>query len=103
VVAIAVATLGRSTHEVLPNSLIRIDPKTMRATQVAQVGDGPDFVIASGGYLWITNNILRDTNSHVIRNSGDHTLRRVDPATGRVTPVGGVSPCGLTADPSGDV
>jgi DNA-binding SARP family transcriptional activator/streptogramin lyase len=103
VVAIAVATLGGSTHEVLPNSLIRIDPASLKATEVAQVGDGPDLVVASGGYLWITNNILRDSASHVIRNRGDHTLTRVDPATGRVTPVGGVSPCGLTADPSGDV
>jgi len=104
VAAIAVATLGGSTHEVLPNSVIRIDPTSMRATQVAQVGDGPDFVIASGGYLWITNNILRDSAASGIRNAGDRTLTRVDPTTGKAVVVGGgLAPCGLTADPSGDV
>ena len=104
VVAIAVTTLGGSKHGVLPNSVIRIDPKTMRATQVAQVGDGPDFVIASGGYLWITNNILRDSAASGIRNAGDRTLTRVDPRTGKAVVVGGgLAPCGLTADPSGDV
>ena len=46
----------------LPNSVIRIDPTTLKAPQVAQVGDAPDIVIASGGYLWVTNNILRDCN-----------------------------------------
>ena len=67
IVGIAVATIvfaivGGPTHKVLPNSLVRIDPKTLKATQVAQVGDAPDLVIASGGYLWVTNNILRDSS-----------------------------------------
>ena len=39
-------------------AVVRIDPKTLKATEVAQVGDAPDLVIASGGYLWVTNNIL---------------------------------------------
>ena len=76
----------------------------MKATQVVPVGNAPDLVIASGGYLWITNYILRDSGSSGPRNAGDHTLTRVDPATGEAVVVGGgLAPCGLTADPSGDV
>ncbi len=86
-----------------PNSVLRIDPKTLEATQVAQVGDAPDLIIASGGYLWVTNNILRDSAESDIVEAGDHTLIRVDPAAGTAVPVGGISPCGLAADPSGDV
>jgi DNA-binding SARP family transcriptional activator/streptogramin lyase len=109
VVAAVIVITGRggSAPELLPNSVIRIDPKTMKATQVAQVGDAPDLIIDSGGYLWITNDILRGTTgppSNAIRNAGDHTLVRVDPSTGKAVVVGGgLAPCGLTADPSGDV
>ena len=106
VVAAAIALTGRggSAPTVLPNSVIRIDPKTLKVTQVVPVGEAPDLVIASGGYLWITSSILRDSDSGVIRNAGDHTLTRVDPATSKAVVVGGgIAPCGLTADPSGDV
>jgi len=102
--AIVAATRGGSSHEVLPNSVIRIDPKSLKATEVAQVGDAPDIVVASGGYLWVTNNILRDSAASDIRNAGDHTLTRVDPATSKTSPVGGgLAPCGVTPDPSGDI
>ena len=61
-------------------------------------------MIASGGYLWITNHILRDTDSGALRYAGDHTLTRVDPSTRKAVVVGGgLAPCGITADPSGDV
>jgi streptogramin lyase len=61
-------------------------------------------VIASGGYLWITNHIQRDRGSGAPRNAGDHTLTRVDPSTHKAVVVGGgLAPCGITADPSGDV
>ena len=105
IVGIAVATIvfaivGGPAHKMLPNSLVRIDPKTLKATQVAQVGDAPDLVIASGGYLWVTNDILRDSAAGGIRNAGDRTLIRVDPSTGEAVVVGGgLAPCGLTADP----
>ena len=102
--AIALAVGGGATQKMLPNSLVRIDPKTLKATQVAQVGDAPDLVISSGGYLWVTNNILRDSAASGIVNAGDRTLTRVDPSTGDTVVVGGgLAPCGLTADPSGDV
>ena len=105
VAAVALAVgIGRGpTHGLLPNSLVRIDPKSLKATEVARVGDAPDLVVESGGYLWVTNNIFRDSNSSSIRNAGDHTLTRVDPATGKTAPVGNVSPCGLAPDPSGDI
>ena len=102
--AIAFVVGGGATQKVLPNSLVRIDPKTLKATQVAQVGDAPDLVVSSGGYLWVTNNILRDSAASGIKNAGDRTLTRVDPSTGEAVSVGGgLAPCGLTADPSGDV
>ena len=100
----ALAGHGPSTPMVLPNSVIRIAPHTLKVTQVTPVGDAPDLVIASGGYLWITNHILRDTDSGALRYAGDHTLTRVDPSTHKAVVVGGgLAPCGITADPSGDV
>ena len=103
-VAIVVAGSEGSAPKLLPDSLIRIDPHTLKATQVAQVGDGPDIVIASGGYLWVMNNVLRDSKKSGITNSGDHTLTRVNPANGQAVTVGGaLSPCGLTSDPAGYV
>jgi class 3 adenylate cyclase/streptogramin lyase len=104
VVAIALARGGGSTQTVLPDSVVRVDPRTFRVTEVAQVGDAPDLIVASGGYLWVTNNILRDSGNGAIQSGGDHTLVRVDPATGKAEVVGGgLAPCGLAADPSGDV
>ena len=102
--AVVLASRGGSAPKVVPNSVIRIDPATMNVTQVVPVGNAPDVVIASGGFLWITNCVLRDTPSGAIRNAGDRTLTRVDPATGKAVVVGGgLAPCGVTADPSGDV
>jgi streptogramin lyase len=89
---------------VVPNSLVRIDPHTLRVTQVVPVEELPDLVVAAGGYVWNTNFILRDVDSGALRNGGDRTLTRVDPTTGKAVVVGGgLAPCGLTADPSGDV
>jgi len=97
-------TSSESAAKLLPDSVVRIDPRTLKATEVAQVGDAPDLIVASGGYLWVTNNILRDSSASGIRETGDHTLTRVDPSTGKTLPVsGGLSPCGLAADPSGDI
>jgi class 3 adenylate cyclase/streptogramin lyase len=104
VVAIALASRGEATHAVLPDSVVRVDPKTFKVTEVAQVGDAPDLIVASGGYLWVTNNVLRDSGSGSIQSGGDHTLVRIDPTTGDTGVVGGgLAPCGLAADPSGDV
>ena len=100
----ALAGHDASTPTVLPNSVIRIAPHTLKVTQVTPVGDAPDLVMASGGYLWITNHIQRGRGSGAPRNAGDHTLTRVDPSTHKAVVVGGgLAPCGITADPSGDV
>jgi DNA-binding SARP family transcriptional activator/streptogramin lyase len=104
--AIAVAVAGRdeALPVVLPNSVVRIDPDTLEVTDVVPVGDEPDMVIVAGGFVWVTHHILRDVNTGVLRDAGDRTLTRVDPDTGEVEVVGGgLAPCGLTADPSGDV
>ena len=105
-IAIALAFVSRDEPPpaVLPNSLVRIDPTTLKPTKVVPVGDAPDIVVAAGGFLWVTNHILRDIDSGALRNAGDRTLTRVDPSTGDAVVVGGgLAPCGLTADPSGDV
>jgi SARP family transcriptional regulator, regulator of embCAB operon len=90
--------------EVLPNSLVRIDPKTLEPTHVVPIGDAPDQIVLAGGFAWVTHYVLRDTPSGELRNAGDRTLTRVDLTTGDSEVVGGgLAPCGLTADPSGDV
>jgi class 3 adenylate cyclase/streptogramin lyase len=102
----ALAVLGRDQPppEVLPNSLVRIDPATLEPTDVVPVSEAPDLVVATGGYVWMTHHILRDAGSSDVRDAGDRILTRVDPETGAVDVVGGgLAPCGLTADPSGDV
>jgi len=101
---LTVVTRGGSTPEVRPNSVVRLDPDTMKVTQVVSIGDAPDLVLAAGGFLWITSHVLRDTPSGALRNAGDRVLTRVDPSTGKAIVVGGgLAPCGLAADPSGDV
>jgi SARP family transcriptional regulator, regulator of embCAB operon len=93
-----------SPPTVLPNSLVRIDPHTLRVSRVVQVGDAPDLVVSSGGYLWVTNHVLRGVDSGALRNAGDRTLTRVDPSTGDAVVVGGgLAPCGLAAGLSGDI
>jgi streptogramin lyase len=90
--------------EVLPNSLVRIDPSTLKPTDVVPIGDQPDLVVLAGGFVWVTHWVLRDIPSGALHNAGDRTLTRIDPATGDVRTVGGgLAPCGLAADPSGDV
>lgn len=95
---------GHAAPRVLPNSVVRIDPRTLKVTQVVPTTDAPDLVVVAGGFVWITSHVLRDTVSGALRNAGDRALTRVDPSTGKAVIVGGgLAPCGLTADPSGDV
>lgn len=103
--ALALASRGGSSPPVVvPDSLVRIDPQTLRVTQVVKLASPqPDIVVAAGGFVWVTSHILRDQSTDALRNGGDRTLTRVDPSTGKAEIVGQVSPCGLTADPSGDV
>lgn len=91
--------------EILPNSVVRIDPKTLEPRQVVPVGVSPDFVVASGGYVWTTHWILHGPESDTddIRDAGDRIVTRVDPRSGEAHVVGGLSPCGMEPDPSGDL
>jgi pentatricopeptide repeat protein len=88
--------------KVRPTSLVRLDARTLKPTQVVQIGPRADLVAAAGGYVWIAHGSLRYT-SDGLRNAGDRMLTRIDPSTGESKGVGGLAPCGLTADPSGDV
>lgn len=103
-IALVGASRDEAPPEVLPNSLVRIDPTTLEPTKVVPIGDSPDIVVVAGGFVWVTHHVLRDTDSSALRDAGDRTLTRVDPSTGDVVVVGGgLAPCGLVADPSGDV
>jgi class 3 adenylate cyclase/streptogramin lyase len=92
---------GESTPKVVPNSVVRIDPDTGKPTMVIPVGPAPDIVVSAGGYVWTTHHIIREQKSY---DAGDRTLTRVDPRRGEAVVVGGgLAPCGLAGDPSGDV
>ena len=101
--ALVFASRDEAPPKMLPNSLVRLDPETLERTQVVKIGPMADLVFAAGGYVWVTHGSLRYT-SDGLRDAGDRMLTRVDSSTGELTPVGGgLAPCGLTADPSGDV
>ena len=103
-IALVLTNGNEAPPEVLPNSVVRIDPVTLEPTQVVRVGDAPDLVVVAGGFVWVTNHGRRYSNNTGLRDAGDRTLTRVDPSTGDAVPVGGgLAPCGLTPDPSGDV
>ena len=98
----------------LPNSLVRYDPQTLEPTDVVEIGGGADLVVSAGNYVWVTHYVLRDVGpqgSHGppypgvgLRQGGDRNLTRVDTRTNEAVVVGGgLAPCGLAADPSGDV
>ena len=103
-VAIVLTSRDEAPPAVLPNSLVRVDADTLEPTDVMRVGSAPDLVVAAGGFVWITHHVLRDRASGALRDAGDRTLTRVDPETREVVTVGGgLAPCGLAPDPSGDV
>ena len=102
--AVAFTLGGEAPVTVLPNSVVRIDPITLEPTQVVGVRREPDLVVVAGGFVWVTHRGRRYTDSDALRNTGDRTLTRIDQSTGEaVTVGGGLAPCGLTSDPSGDV
>ena len=101
---LGLSSRGKRPVRILPNSLVRLDPETFKPTKVVPIGPKADLVVASGGYIWATHRILRYTDNEGIRNGGDRGLTRVDASTGEVRDVaGGLAPCGITPDPSGDV
>ena len=102
--ALALAANDQAPLEILPTSLVRLDPETLEPSQVVRIGPRADLVVVAGGYVWITHGLLRYTSNEGLRNAGDRTVTRVDPSTGEAVVVGGgLAPCGIAADPSGDV
>lgn len=102
--ALAVTASDQRPLEILPTSLVRLDPETLEPAQVVRIGPRADLVVVAGGYVWITHGLLRYTDDDYLRDAGDRTLTRVDPSTGEARVVGGgLAPCGIAADPSGDV
>jgi streptogramin lyase len=103
IAAVATAFLierGAGTPTVVATSLVRIDPATNDVTDVVKIEDEPDLVVATRDYLWVAHHVFRRRGAAVRRA----LLSRVDMRTHEVTVVGGgLAPCGLTADPSGDV
>lgn len=86
---------------IVPDSLVRYDPETLEPTDVIEIGPAPDFVVAAGDYMWITHYLHAPGE---LRQAGDRNLTRVDTRTNEAVVVGGgLAPCGLTPDPSGDV
>ncbi len=102
--ALGFTTGGGGPPTVLPNSVVRIDPNTLEPVQVVPVGREPDLVVATEGFVWVTHLGRGYTGPDTVRDSGDRTLTRIDTSTGDTKIVGGgLAPCGLAADPSGDV
>jgi streptogramin lyase len=103
VAAVTIATTrGSSTPAVLPTSLVRLDPETLKPTNVFHTAPKADLIVGSGDYLWITHDILRFENDTGIHPARGRTLTRFDPRTGESEDVPGVAPCGMTPDPSSD-
>jgi YVTN family beta-propeller protein len=90
VVAASAVLLTRSDKPptVVPNSLVKIDPRTNEVVDVIGVGRFPGKVVSGDGFLWVVN-------------IEDETLTRVALASGRADLVGGLrlkQPAGITAD-----
>gem|GEM_PF-258574 len=86
-----------------PNSLVRIDSKTLKPTLDHPIGKFADLVVATGGYVWVNHWSLRYQNNRGVQESGDRALTRFNPATNTAENIGGLAPCGITPDPSGDI
>ncbi len=79
---------GRKSPEVVPNSLVKIDPRTNEVVAVVPVGRFPGKVVSGDGLVWVVN-------------IADETLTRVASGSGRADLVAGLrltQPAGLTAD-----
>lgn len=77
--------------QVLPNSLVELDPATNRVVSVTRVGAGPESIAATEDAIWVAN-------------SGDRTVSKLDLATRQLRVVGGVPVAHeLASSLSGDV
>src|SRR5207248_4588354 len=73
------------------DTVVKLDPTTMRPVADIRVGETPAPIVFSGGFLWIVN-------------EKDETISQVDPKTGGVETTGGLpSPGGIASDGQGAV
>jgi DNA-binding SARP family transcriptional activator/streptogramin lyase len=76
---------------VIPDSLVKIDPKTNKVVDVIGVGRLPVATALGGDFVWVVN-------------VGDSTLTRVDSNSGDTRTIGGLNnPSGITGDGNGNV
>jgi streptogramin lyase len=76
---------------VVPDSLVKIDPKTNKVVDVIPVGRLPVAAALAGDFVWVVN-------------VGDSTLTRVDSNSGDARTIGGLTnPTGITGDGNGNV
>ena len=86
VTAFALAREDEHSPTVVPNSLVKIDPKTNRIVDVVQVGRRPAAVAMVGRNLWVANSL-------------DDTLTRADTRSGETRTLGGFPyPSSLTRE-----
>jgi YVTN family beta-propeller protein len=79
---------GREVPTIVPNSLVKIDPRSNEVTDVIPVGRFPGKVVSGDGFVWVVN-------------IEDETLSRVALRSGSADLVGSLrvkQPAGLTAD-----
>jgi YVTN family beta-propeller protein len=89
--AAALSPSGHTAATVVPNSIVRIDPRTNRVVQVVPVGRSPSALIETKGVVWVAN-------------ERDRTLSRVDTRSGKVRTIGGSTDVGFLArDEHGNV
>jgi streptogramin lyase len=74
---VMLATRGTAAPIVVPNSLVKIDPRTNRVVDVLRVGREPVSVAAAGNYVWVVNSV-------------DETVTRVDARSGAEETTGGL-------------
>jgi DNA-binding SARP family transcriptional activator/streptogramin lyase len=75
----------------IPDSLVKIDPKTNKVVDVIRVGRLPVAAALAGDFVWVVN-------------TADSTLTRVDTHSGHAQTIGGLNnPTGITADDNGNV
>lgn len=93
--ATAVIVATSSAHEtprVVPNSLVRIDPRSGKIVSVVRVGREPGTIATTPSAIWTAN-------------SGDGTVSRYDLSTHRVQRLGRIAsyPYDIVADDAGNV
>jgi DNA-binding SARP family transcriptional activator/streptogramin lyase len=76
---------------VVPDSLVKIDPKTNKVVDVIRVGRLPVATALAGDFVWVIN-------------TADSTLTRVDTRSGHAQTIGGLNnPTAIAADDKGNV